>query len=320
MSAATGDILISDGGVEISESNALKFARTDNQSDTEQTINNRLLTQMTVPFTKSNWSFFQKFSNSSNGGAGDTIPTQIATIHTINSFIVKNFEDDSNVDTIAVPTASKTINDTTYGNVSFYDFQIDISAYGGWYYVIATINTSQTYQCEPFYVSNFDNSKGVLISWYNDSDSDYDDGIDYTASPVNLMRLDARFFHFLTGGEISEYTGFLGRMEILQGQPLEFCNLELSGMPFWMMRKINIAAHHDYFFVNNERWVLAEGFRNEWIKDTYINHGSLLLQKYDFENYTQYEAVTPTTSSRIKYKDTAGYLKYKDGAGYIKYK
>ena len=129
MSAATGDILISDGGVEIAKSNVLRFVRTDNQSGTEQTLNNRLLTNMTIPNTSMNWSYFQKFK------IADLIQTQIiidvSEVTAIDSFKVYDFTDDSLYDTIAVPSATYSITDETYGTVNFYEFEIDTSAYGG---------------------------------------------------------------------------------------------------------------------------------------------------------------------------------------------
>lgn len=318
MSALTGDIRIRDGGVVIAKSNAFEFTRTDNQSGTEQTHENRLLAQMTIPNINSNFSFFQKFSNSSNGGSGDNLTTQIGTIHTIDSFKVYSFDDDSLVDTITVPAASYLFDDLTYGTVSFYDFEIDISGYGGYYYVIATINTTQIYQSEPFYVSDFDESKGNVLSWHNDSNSDYNDGIDYTASPVNLMRVDSRFFNFSPGSVNTYYTGFNRRKELLKGQPLEFCTLELKGMPYWMIRKINIATLHDYFLINGEQWVLEED-SPEWIRNSYIYTNSIKLQKYDFEDYDELETEEAETTSRLEHK-SGGFIKYKDSGGYITHK
>ena len=78
-------IKISNGGVLISDSNVLRFVRTDNYSSTKPTIFNRLTADYDYDNISPNWNFFQKFD------IGDNILTQIATIYTINSFKVYNF-------------------------------------------------------------------------------------------------------------------------------------------------------------------------------------------------------------------------------------
>ena len=89
MSAGTGDILISDGGVTISRANALQFVRTDNQSGTLQTLDNRNLADISINNVSSDWNYMQKFK------IADIIPTQISTIYTIDSFKVYNFLTDA---------------------------------------------------------------------------------------------------------------------------------------------------------------------------------------------------------------------------------
>ena len=117
-------IKLSTDGVILSSSNALRFARTDNQSSNEQTLFNRLTSQYSYPNVDDNWNFFQKFK------ATDIILTQIASIYTINSFKVYDKTDDSLVETIAIPTATETFIDATYGTVNWYDIEIDTSLYG----------------------------------------------------------------------------------------------------------------------------------------------------------------------------------------------
>lgn len=314
MSAATGEIKISDGGVRIAKGNALRFVRTDNQSGTEQTLDNRLLTDMVIPNTSDDWNFFQKFDNT---GAGDQINTQIATIHTIDSFKTYNFLTDAEVESIALPSPSYTIVDATYGTVNFYDFNIDCSGYGGYYYVIATINTTQLYRCEPFYVFDFTNSDGVLIKCYNETNSDYNDGIDYTASPINLMRLDARFVPAPPGQIKTVFTSFLGKKVNLKGQPLRFMSLQLGGVPWWIIEKLNIAIQHDTFTINNESFTTDEDLESTNIKQgeiaTYIYTGSIQFQQDNFEDYEELTVAPATISDGIKWGDgSEDELKYSD--------
>lgn len=313
MSAATGDILISDGGVEIAKSNVLRYVRTDNQSGTEQTLNNRLLTNMTIPNTSMDWNYFQKFK------IADLIPTQIiidvSEVTAIDSFKVYDFEDDSLKATITIPAVTLTKDDVTYGTVNWYDFIINTSGYNGYYYVIVTINTTQLYQSEPFNVFAFTDDDGILLKWYNNIISRYNDGIYYDGTQLNIMRLESRFFHIEPGQEKTVYKGLLGRINILKGQPLMFIMLQLSGVPYWIFEKINIALQHDNFFINNEEFQTDEKFSIKHIKQgeqgTLITTGEVKLQQVNYEEYTEFEEAAAVVTDYVRTK--RGLLRTKRG-------
>jgi len=286
MSATTGDIDISDGGVRIAKSNVLRWVRTDNQAGTLPLLDNRLLGNLVVPNTDDDWNYFPKYDNT---GTGDQINTQIATIHTIGSFSLRNFRTDVEVSSIAIPSATTTVN-TSYGLVSYYDFNIDCSVLGGWYYVIATINTSQTYRCEPFYVSSINEGDTVVVKYYNNTTSYNNDGI-YYGVKYNIFRLESRFFDIEPGQIKTGYSGVNGIFNLLQGNALEYVNLQLGPVPFWVIRQLNLAILHDNLFINNRQYRAEDSLNYEKIPNTYIYSGSVKLQDIGFESYDVLEAV-----------------------------
>jgi len=312
-------IKISNGGVLLSDSNLLRFVRTDNYSSTKPTIFNRLTADYDYKNVSDDWNFFQKIDI----GADVYIYYQFRTIYTVNSIKLYDFDDDSLVESIIpLEITAAEFTDVNYGEIKTYYFNKKTELLGGRYYIIITINTSQTYECEPFIVETIDEAECVEIKYYNDVDSNWDDAIYYDGTQEFAFYLPARFFEIIPGSEKSVFENWNNNDQTLTGSPLLSVTLGLGGIPLWLMEKINIILQHDNVFINDLEVTNKDGVKSEWVKQgevgTFIYTGTIMFSVNDYGLNDTFEAVEAVDTNYILKK--GGQRIKKKGGQYIKYK
>ena len=302
------DLDTGSGNIRISDSNSLWFVRTDSQSGFKQNKDDYLIEELVYPNFNYDFCYFQKFKIADDILNQFLLRTDNADISKVELFNAQTDVLDSDLTgdlTDVTPGGSFT--EETYGALVWYNHTIDTSLLGGYYYLLITLDNSETYESMPFYIFHFDDEDGVKIQWRNDVSSKYDDGIYQDGTYLFETRLDARIYDMEFGDNSENYVGFNETTQILKGRPLRSEILEYGPVHWFVAQLLNNASQHDYFYVNGKRYVADGGIEDENStqdsKRTLIHSGTLKMTLKNYQRYVQLIEAEPAEIDGIKHGD-----------------
>lgn len=307
------------GGVRLPKVNDLRFVRIDTRSGKKQNKDEYLLSELIYPV------FSYEFDKKQKYNIGDSILNQIITKYTINKVELYTSNDvlvsDLTSDLVQARTPVTT---DDYGTVNYWNHEIDTTPLFGDYYILLTINSTQLYKSEIFRSQGLTDANGVLIQYYNDTESKSGDGVHYNGSMIFKFWIDGRIYTPEFNEERTIYNSFNFIPEVLKGVAQRYDILEYGTIPWFISEKLNLAIQHDNFKINGIDYIGKGNIRDTNIKSdplgTLFHKGQLIAQPKNYEQYVSIIATEPEVQNNIIWGDSEDILIWGDSTDRIIYK
>jgi hypothetical protein len=277
--------------IRISDSNSLRWIRTDIQSGFRQNKDDYNIYDNEFPNIIDYFvNFFQEYKIGTNIFNQFAIAVDFDTITKIELY---NIDGTLHSDLTAGMSISKGPEEKqVYGNITWYNHIIDTSLLGGCYYVLISTNLGQTFRSESLHIHGMEDKYVIYVQYRNNvAGSVFDDGIYYDGINYPGFYIPGNIYDAEPGGEQEIYHSFNFQPIMLSGKPLRFDILNYGPVQWWFWEKLNLAKHHDVFFVNSKEYVTPVDLEKENIENSLYVKGSLRLQLKDYQNYVILEDI-----------------------------
>lgn len=306
-------------GIRLPESNVLRWIKTTSPSGYYQNKDDYLLPNWLFPNFDYSFKFYQKIN------IGQDILTQMAIAYSSSVSVTfelydldGNLEDDLSSD-LTVTVAA--IDTDDYNTVIRYNHTIDTSLLGGVYYCLLTISidggSDITYQSELFKVSALTYKEGVLVKYYNNTNSIKDDGVYYGNGEYFLLWLDGKIDISEHGIEREIAESHDGYVNDLDAYPVKYTMLNYGKVHEHIVDKLFQAMTKDNIVINGKTYKCIEIKNTNKKNDetgTLIHSGEIKLQLQGRYNYVPIIEAEAEPVLAIKYdSDDTHTIEYGSG-------